>query len=377
MYTFSEFFAGGGMARAGLGADWQCVFANDFDSKKGQAYSKNWGDDTLQIDDIRNVDANALPSSDLIWASFPCQDLSLAGGGAGLKGERSGTFYPFWDRVTALVNAGKAPKVIALENVVGALTSHSGKDFAALCNCFEELNYQFGALVINAHYFVPQSRPRLFIIGVRKDLSVAQFTSELTHENFHTDGLKKAVSLLPKKLRDKHIFWKLPLPPNREISLASIMSLDLSPNDWHSAEETEKILQAMTAINLRKIEAAKKRNEILIGTAYRRTRSVDGVKLVRVEVRFDGIAGCLRTPSGGSSRQLIIYVKGNKVRSRLISTREAARLMGLPDSYHLPERYNDAYHLIGDGVAVPVVSFLASNLFSPILACNKDLKVAA
>jgi DNA (cytosine-5)-methyltransferase 1 len=40
---YYEFFAGGGMARAGLGSGWTCLFANDIDSKKRASYAANWG----------------------------------------------------------------------------------------------------------------------------------------------------------------------------------------------------------------------------------------------------------------------------------------------------------------------------------------------
>jgi DNA (cytosine-5)-methyltransferase 1 len=86
----------------------------------------------------------------------------------------------------------------------------------------------------------------------------------------------------------------------------------------------------------------------------------------RAEVRFDDVAGCLRTPGGGSSRQTLLVVHGDFVRSRLLSPREAARLMGLPDTYKLPGRYNDAYHLAGDGLVVPAVSFLSEHLLEPL-----------
>src|SRR4051794_17161968 len=93
MRKFYEFFAGGEMARAGLGDGWTCTFANDFDFKKAAAYQSNWGADDLHVDDIRQVKLQQLDgTADLAWGSFPCQDLSLAGSGAGLKGERSGTF---------------------------------------------------------------------------------------------------------------------------------------------------------------------------------------------------------------------------------------------------------------------------------------------
>ena len=162
-----------GMARAGLGAGWSCLFANDFDFKKGLTYQHNWGSEELKVGDIRKVELTELPgTADLAWGSFPCQDLSLAGGGAGLRGERSGTFYPFWDLMTRLIVEGRGPRIIALENVTGTLTSHSGKDFVAVARTYHDAGYRFGALVIDAKLFVPQSRPRLFVIGVREDVEV-------------------------------------------------------------------------------------------------------------------------------------------------------------------------------------------------------------
>lgn len=134
MASFYEFFAGGGMARAGLGDDWQCLLANDFDPKKAASYAANWGADHLRVGDVAALTTADLPgAADLAWASFPCQDLSLAGAGAGLKGERSGTFWPFWKLVKALGEEDRAPRLVVLENVFGALSSHDGKDFAAIC----------------------------------------------------------------------------------------------------------------------------------------------------------------------------------------------------------------------------------------------------
>ena len=98
------------MARAGLGDHWRCLFANDIDRKKAATYSRNWGADGLLCDDVRNVTTDNLTGvADLAWASFPCQDLSLAGGRAGLKGERSGTFWPFWGLMTGLAAESRAP----------------------------------------------------------------------------------------------------------------------------------------------------------------------------------------------------------------------------------------------------------------------------
>jgi DNA (cytosine-5)-methyltransferase 1 len=201
MLSFYEFFAGGGMARAGLGKNWTCLFANNFDHKKGKIYKENWGrreDDKLKIEDVCAIKTSDLPGQpDLVWGSFPCQDLSLAGGGAGLKGDRSGTFWPFWDKMKSLKAEGRAPSIIVLENVCGTLTSHRGKDFKAICDALAQSGYQFGAVIIDASLFLPQSRHRLFVIGVRDDVEVpAELKSQDPHPKWHSQALKVAHSRL-------------------------------------------------------------------------------------------------------------------------------------------------------------------------------------
>jgi DNA (cytosine-5)-methyltransferase 1 len=371
--TFLEFFAGGGMARAGLGARWRCVFANDFNLKKAAAYQMNWGVDgfcpELQQGDVRKVKAADLPDADLAWASFPCQDLSLAGGGAGLNGERSGTFYPFWDVMRALVDMNRGPRVIALENVTGALTSHAGKDFSAICGAFADADYRFGAVVIDAALFVPHSRPRLFVVGVRSDVPVpGSLLAPEALAPFHTRGLRHAVDLLPRTTRDAWLWWNLPVPAHRTSTFAGLVEENPPDVAWHTKKETTTLLGMMSPINLAKVDAAQRAGRRVVGGIYKRTRPDEsGEKVQRAEVRFDDVAGCLRTPAGGSSRQTILVVDGDRVRSRLISSRETARLMGLDETYRLPTRYNEAYHLTGDGVAVPVVRYLARHLFEPVV----------
>jgi DNA (cytosine-5)-methyltransferase 1 len=371
MAKFYEFFAGGGMARKGLGSGWTCLFANDFDFKKGLTYQANFGSEELKVGDIRAITPADLPGiADLMWGSFPCQDLSLAGVGAGLKGERSGTFYPFWDVVRALKVEGRAPKLIALENVCGTLTSHSGKDFEAICRTFADAGYRWGAVVINADLFVPQSRPRLFVIGVRADVPIdAALLSPEPLAPFHTRGLCRAVEALPKVLRSNMLWWNVPTPGHRVSTFADEIEEHPTSVSWHTAAETQTLLAKMSPLNRAKVTAAMRAGRRMVGGVYKRTRLNErGVKVQRAEVRFDDVAGCLRTPAGGSSRQVILVIDGKKVRSRLISARETARLMGLPDDYKLPKNYNEAYHLTGDGVVVHVVRHLAQHVFEPVLA---------
>jgi DNA (cytosine-5)-methyltransferase 1 len=377
--TYYEFFSGGGMVRAGVGPRWKCLFANDFDFKKAQAYGDNWGRSTLVVKDVANVEAKELPGqAGLAWASFPCQDLSLAGMGAGLKGDRSGTFWPFWRLMQTLKKEGRAPHIIGLENVCGTLTSHDGKDFTAIADALASEDYRFGALVMDAVEFVPQSRPRLFIIAVADGVAVADNLMRADASMlWHPKALQVAQLRLKGKAKEKWVWWNLPAPERRNTRFVDLIEDNPASVPWHTEAETRKLLGMMNKLNRDKVTEAKKSGQLLVGGVYKRTRfDEDDEKVQRAEIRFDDVAGCLRTSTGGSSRQSIVVVKGDSVRSRLLSSREAARLMGLSDEYKLPRSYNEAYHLIGDGVVVPVVRYLAQNLLEPILVSNHGTRPA-
>jgi DNA (cytosine-5)-methyltransferase 1 len=369
MNKFYEFFAGGGMVNAGLGDEWKCLFANDVSEKKRAAYEANWGNDHFVPGDVGRVQLDQLPKqADLAWASFPCQDLSLAGNGAGLKGERSGTFWAFMKLIQQLREDRRKPRMIALENVYGAITSHAGKDFKAIITALAAEGYRVGGMVIDAVHFVPQSRPRLFVVAVDDALQIpAALDGAQPTAAWHPRAITQAYGLLSKELRDRWVWWNLPTPKAHRLTLEDIIEKEPQGVAWHSSDETWNLRRMMSDVNKKKLIEAQQAGRLRVGAVYRRMRNGQQ----RAEVRFDGISGCLRTPSGGSSRQTIMVVNGEDVKSRLLSPREAALLMGLDHDYILPELYTDAYHLAGDGVAVPVVAHLARHIFEPVLAQNR------
>lgn len=366
------------MARLGLGKSWRCVFANDNDSKKAVSYHARFGvEEHFVVDDIANLSLATLPpgKADLAWASFPCQDLSLAGAKIGLRGARSSTFWPFWRLMQGLHREERAPKSIILENVYGAVTSHGGRDLAIIGEELAATGYRFGPLVIDAIRFLPQSRPRLFIIAIDTAIEIPHhLVAPIPVAEWHPEALGLSYDLLTDDARSAWAWWNLPPSPARRMPLEDLIEEEPTGGvTWHTQYETRYLLSLMSPLNREKVRAAQETGERRIGTLYRRTRKdADGIKRQRAEVRFDGIAGCLRTPVGGSSRQTILVVEGRKIRSRLLSPREAARLMGLPDDYPLPANYNDAYHLAGDGVVVPVVNYLAEQLLNPILRAQDE-----
>lgn len=364
-FTFYEFFAGGGMARTGLGARWRCAFANDFDPGKAAAYRANFpdADEHLHVGDVWQLEAGDLPGdADVAWASSPCQDFSLAGGRAGLAGGKSSAFYGFWRLIEALAAEGRAPRAIVIENVSGLLTSHGGADFAAVGQALADAGYSFGALEIDAAAFLPQSRPRVFIVATREPAPPG-----LTGAGpWQTKAVRTAAESLPARLRKHWISWRLAEPPARNSDLAAMLEDD-DTVAWHAPERTAAWLALMSPLHRARLDACRDRGERTVGAIFRRMRTEHGAKVQRAEVRLDGLAGCLRTPRGGSSRQVIVVVDKGEVRTRLLSPREAARLMGLSDSYVLPTTATAALQVAGDGVAVPVVRWLAEQVLEPLL----------
>ena len=384
-FRFYEFFAGAGMARMGLGNDWECVWANDNDARKREIYEHNFGSTHFDARDVFDVaeeigsesaDKSTSPSFprnvDMAWASFPCQDLSLAGWQRGMSAKRSGAYWPFWRIMRSLYDQGQRPPVLVIENVVGLL---SGGGFRGLCESLAALNMNFGALVVDAKHFIPQSRPGVFVVAADASLDLLGLVgSKPVRSTWHPKSVLEAERTLPEALKKRWAWWKLKDAPQTVPSISEVFEIEPADTRYHTASETERLVSLMAPLHLQRLDEAKKAGATRVGFLYKRTRN--GAQ--RAEVRFDGLAGCLRTPKGGSSRQTVVVVRDSQVRTRLLSRIEAARLMGIPLSSNgglpgaerdfFPEHfsYNDAYMAMGDGVAVPVVRHLAKSLLNPV-----------
>ncbi|MDG1170938.1 MAG: DNA cytosine methyltransferase [Sulfitobacter sp.] len=374
---FAEFFCGAGMVRAGLGRNWVCDFANDIDPMKCDVYRGNWKAASLIEGDISDLSVDPLLKPiDLYWASSPCQDFSLAGKGRGLTGARSGVFMEWARLIGAAAERGFAPRIIAFENVVGLLTRNAGRDLKAVLKTLMDLGYRVGALEIDAAHFLPQSRPRLFVVGIRKDIPTYDLAQAQPEGPFHSAKIKTFVRSLPAGMARQWVWWDHHKPARRRPSLHSLV--DHLPNTgWLSAPDVTHLLSLMSEPSLARVRKAREAGNEQIGMLYKRGRpDQSGLNRQRAEIRFDGLAGCLRTPAGGSSRQTIMFINGNETRARLLSSKEVARLMGLSDQFKMPERYNQAYKVAGDGVAVPIVSYLNKTLFEKILQAEAQREVA-
>ncbi len=236
---------------------------------------------------------------------------------------------------------------------------------------------------LNAGLFTPQSRPRVFFVALAKPhcsavLREAALSGDAPQADWSPPALLAAQGSLSPDLATNWVWWRLPPPSRRNIHLAELLEDSPADAPWRAPAATLRLLALMAPAHRDKIRDIAASGERRIGAVYRRTRvDEDGVKRQRAEARFDGMAGCLRTPGGGSSRQTLLEVQGESIRSRLLSPREAARLMGLPDSYLLPTNATKAYKLCGDGLCVPVIRHLAQHLLQPLLRATPAGALAA
>lgn len=362
--TVAEFFSGIGLMRIGLERQgWNLRFANDIDAQKCQIYRDHFSDaaEHLVEGDIHKLDVANIPRVTLATASFPCNDLSLAGGRKGLIGEHSSAFWGF---IEILEKWGdKKPPLVLLENVSGFLTSHGGADFKDALIALNKLGYSVDAIMLDASRFVPQSRQRLFVIGIDNNyLDTGSVHEQL--QFFESDVRPRA--LADFILKHKEIDWhnrSLPAQPQRSTSLIDILEdIPHDSNLWWNRERTEYLFNQMSPRHKDIANQMINDSVFSYGTVFRRVRN--GTSMA--ELRIDGVAGCLRTPRGGSGRQILFKAGKGQYYARLLTPRECARLMGA-DNFTINVPQNQALFGFGDAVCVPVIEWIAENYLNPVI----------
>lgn len=378
---FAEFFAGIGLVHEALRhSGWNCVYANDIDPKKEAMYKGHFGPcPYFHREDIwetsRIITAIPAPTF-LATASFPCTDLSLAGHWNGFDGEHSSTYFGFI-RVLQTLGDHK-PKVVLLENVPGFLTSKNGADFVSAVSALAAEGYWVDCFMLDAKSFVPQSRPRVFVIGFHESIRSEQLlrdsvgglfdfgwqTAIAASEALRPDGIRRLMA----KIALPTGWATLPLVPPKQTAYELSSAIDTDDKqEWWDKEATDKHYKMLSQLHLKDVERRRAAGGIHVGTVYRRCRHDE----MRAEVRFDNLAGCLRTPRGGSARQIVMVIDDGTVRFRWMSPREYARLQGAPD-FTLAENTTQSLFGFGDGVCVPVIRWIDEHVLTPIFESERD-----
>ncbi len=371
-WRVAEFFAGIGLVRMGLEKSnprWSCVFSNDLDPTKRSIYAGHFGG---QSDDVNGTDVHILAASEvptvhLATASFPCTDLSIAGGRAGIRKGESSAFWGF-HRVLDDMGETRRPPLVLLENVVGFLSSHDGQDFLDAMQAMNQLGYKVDPFILDARWFVPQSRARLFVVCLQ-----ASYAKLINTTWAYVSRLR------PEKLIDfihqhrEDVDWSigdLPEPPVQSDNTIEKIIKDppIHHPDWWNLSRVEYLYNQMFPRHREWVDRHLHSPHYHYATAFRRVRpQPDGTKRSMAELRTDGLAGCLRTPKGGSGRQILVRTGRGQMDARLLSADECAALMGA-DGYRMNGTLNQALFGFGDAVCVNAISWIAQYYLEPILS---------
>ncbi len=360
-FTALEFFAGIGLARAGLDlAGIKTLWANDYDLLKKTMYEGQWGGHEFFLADVHTLDGRDLPSADVAWSSSPCTDLSLAGKRAGLRGGRESSAFFGFTRLIGQMGARK-PKVIVLENVIGLASSHNREDLRAAAKEFNSLGYAVDVITLDARRFIPQSRPRLFLIGAQHPINSGEQDTCLRPD------------WLAWLHQDTEIrTFMMPLPKAPELLSKGLTSeIEQVPTDdirWWDDERVTRFTESMAPVQRARLDHFVNLPEVTARTAYRRTRNGKPVW----EMRAEDISGCLRTARGGSSKQAVAIMGNGSLKVRWMTGLEYARLMGA-GWYSLKNMRDSQIHYgFGDAVAVPVVGWVAKHMILPNLIASRN-----
>jgi len=365
--TAADFFAGIGLASAGLvRQQWKILYALDHSVAKQRMYERNFGAGHYHPDDIKDVKGQNLPKVTLAHASFPCTNTSVAGSRGGIDSGESSAFWEFvrvLREMESLGGPGKAPFVL-VENVEGLLTSGGGRDLSGALRALNEVGYATDMLLINAAHFVPQSRVRLFIIGV---LNLAAQDEPELDERLAESSNARGPKIRGFIRNHPDINWFLRDVPNLPKPTLILPDIIDKSAEWWPKERTEYLFSQMFDRHKREVKRLMQLRSWSYRTVFRRMRLREGSKRSTAELRTDGIAGCLRTPKGGSARQIVIRAGKGRFEARLLNAKENARLMGADDfqiDAELP--LNEALFGFGDAVCVPVIEWIASNYLNPL-----------
>ena len=366
-----ELFAGIGGFRLGIAAaNISTIWANDSSELSSQVYRSNFGENSLVLGDIREINLEEIPSHDILTAGFPCQPFSPAGKKQGVRDRIRGTLF---ERIIEILHHRK-PQYFFLENVKRLLTMESGYHFRVILDALSALDYFIEWRIINTVSFgLPQNRDRVFIFGTKINQAnrpemlemlemLEKYSVFLTQEDLKfleinplfTDNLTPIIRshskpanwgiAYQKKMYSKQIPPLPDIQPRKKLRDILENESDVDPQFDFTTDTRERIKQSK-AVN----------------------RYCNGVEILynqgggaRLGYTIFGINGITSTLTASTSRHYERYQVGDKYRR--LTPVEYARLMGFPDDWCRVARIYDRYALFGNAIAPPCVAWVANRI---------------
>ena len=425
-FTFIDLFSGiGGFRIACESLGGKCIGFSEIDSKVISVYKDNFvTDDELEIGDITKAKESTY--ADILLGGVPCQSWSIAGRMKGFEDPRGKLWL---DTINYTKQA--QPKAFVYENVKGLADPRNKSNLDLIISEFDNLGYNLYYQVLNAFDFgLPQSRERVFIVGIRKDLDNHTFEFpekhkslpflldildggiKTTHEvanhidyknsfniaaiankgNFYifsdvrngdhtihswdlieTSPKEKKICLFMLKNRRKPLYGSQDGNPMSHKDIANLFS----SLTFESIDNNDYIIEQSDLENLVEKKILRKMGDKYEFLNSKISSGINGI--YRIFLPESHVFSTL-TKSGSrdfiseisipqsikDKKKFLIEEIYSKKKYRQITVKEASRLQGFPNSYIFNTKYSTSMGLLGNAVAVNVVKLVVANLLKSI-----------
>lgn len=330
IFTFADLCAGIGGFRLGLESiGGQCLYSCEIDKDCERTYNSNFSSN-FDHSDINTINENDFPYVDILCAGFPCQPFSIAGKQKGFEDPRGNIVF----KISSIAKASK-PKIIFLENVSNLLKMDSGKAFQLIKNSIENAGYTlFSDILDSSNFGIPQTRPRIYLVAIRRDLSSSNFS-------------------FTKKRTGKVPYRKFICHGDNTIPISEKWNeyIDLYTGKKPSSKIPFKIPKT-------RVKLERQDSDAILTNCIFQIRS-SGIRALSIDKPLPTFAVSI---SGGGA-MIPVYSKER----RHISLTEMKRLMGFPDSFVLPVSRTNAIKQLANAVCPPVIKSIGEDILSFLL----------
>jgi len=296
-----------------------------------QSYLANYGDRICEDDfhlDINLLDGTDYKDQvDLLVGGSPCQSFSTVGFKGGLEDARGTLFYEY-ARIIKEVN----PKVFIYENVRGLTTHDKGNTWNIIKGIFKSLNYTITEpQILNAvDYGIPQNRRRVFVVGIRNDIKI-----------------------------DKQ--FEYPKPVDLKFSMKQFLESRCEFGNFKYDSNGEiNVIES-------EFDSSRVDDKYVLSDLVRKYVLTPGTKTFRTSTKYDlDVARTILSTMGNRHRAGVdnyMTDKGGEDKLRMLTEREALRLMGYSDDFKIVVSRAQMYKQAGNSIVVDVMLAVVREIF--------------
>ena len=376
LFKFIDLCSGiGGFHTALKDLGGECVLAAEIDTYAIETYKKNYDIDSNN--NLRDLTKKEMPDYDILCAGFPCQTFSKAGSQQGFE-EIRGTI--FFDIVRILTET--KPKFILLENVRNLVSHNNGNTWNTIRKTLTEIGYlvpENPFIVSPLNFGIPQSRERVFIPCIRKDIAkvekielevpIKQDTTIFSilepkvEEKYTISDYEKYVIKVWEEFKQGITTKTLGFPvwyDSFKLDKESIKDLPQWKQDFiiKNIELYETNKSFITSWekkfnNLQDLQPTHRKFEWQMGTEY--TSIYQGI----IQFRPSGIR--VKKPDFFPALVAMVHIPIIGEYLRRLTPRECARLQSFPDTFQLSTNDKQAYKQLGNSLNVTVAKYVFEN----------------